>query len=364
MKPNPTKSQVVHVRNHQRPRCDLDLYIDLREMAYVSEYKYLGCWISEFLNHSRTVDALTSAVGRSFGRIVNIFKRMGDMGYETYSTLCDSYVLPVANYMAGVWGFDAFPAPQVLQNRMDRFFLGVHRFTPLPAAWSEMDWMSMRRMRWLEIIRLYNRISVMSEFRLPRKVLDWDIKCGVDGWVNDFVNVCKTTNIPVPTRLNLIYDLEPIRRKMELQCRDEWRDAAGRMSKLRTYVKIKDFTEIGTLVKANLPRSTRSLVSRFLCGILPLEVETGRYNRTKKELRFCKLCEKQEVEDELHFLFRCKRLEPVREVTLDTFLSSNAERKTMTEYEKNQWMLDKARIKEFADVLTQMFQARQNTMSK
>ena len=61
----------------------------------------------------------------------------------------------------------------------------------------------------------------MSEFRLPRKVLDWDIKCGANSWVNDFVTVCKTTNILVPTRLSLIYDLEPIRSKMELQCREE-----------------------------------------------------------------------------------------------------------------------------------------------
>ena len=121
-------------------------------MAYVSEYKYLGCWINEFLSHKRTVDALTSATGRSFGRIVNIFKHMGDMGYETYSTLCDSYVLPVANYAARVWGFGVFPAPQVLQNRIQHFYLGVHRFAPLPATWTEMDWLDMRHLRWLEVL--------------------------------------------------------------------------------------------------------------------------------------------------------------------------------------------------------------------
>ncbi len=42
MRVNHTKSQVVHVRNHQRPLCDKDLYLDLKELAYVSEYKYLG----------------------------------------------------------------------------------------------------------------------------------------------------------------------------------------------------------------------------------------------------------------------------------------------------------------------------------
>ena len=87
---------------------------------------------------------------------------MDDMGYETYTTLCDSYILPVANYVAGVWGFRDYPAPQVLQNKMQRFFLGVHTYAPLPAVHSEMDWLEMRKLRWLDMIRLFNRIVSMS----------------------------------------------------------------------------------------------------------------------------------------------------------------------------------------------------------
>lgn len=84
-----------------------------QRLEYVSDYKYLGCWINEFLSNEKTVESLTSAASRSFGRIVNIFKSMGDMGYETYHTLYHSSVLPVANYAAGVWGFKNYPAPQV-----------------------------------------------------------------------------------------------------------------------------------------------------------------------------------------------------------------------------------------------------------
>ena len=136
------------------------------------------------------------------------------------------------------------------------------------------------------------------------------------------------------------------------------------MPKLDTYVQIKDFTEIAVLVKANLPRTARSLVSRFLCGILPLEVETGRYNDTKRWLRFCKVCGKLQVEDELHFLFRCERLSDVRDSTLKTYLDTDVDTKTLGECEKVQWLLDKSRIKDFADILTVMYDARQKVMSK
>ncbi len=60
-------------------------------MKYVSEYKYLRYWILKFLSQIQTVEALTARAGRSFRRIINVFKYMGDMGYETYITLYHSY---------------------------------------------------------------------------------------------------------------------------------------------------------------------------------------------------------------------------------------------------------------------------------
>ena len=364
MSVNASKSQVVHVRNHQRPLCDKDLFLCLRELSYVSDYKYLGCWINEFVNNEKTVEALTLAAGRSFGRIVNIFKRMGDMGYETYDTLCHSYVLPVANYAAGVWGFKCFPAPQVLLNRMTRFFLGVHRFAPLPATKTEMDWLEMKMYRWLGIMRLLNRITAMSPERLPRRVLTWDYKVGAKGWLRDALEVCNYLNIPAPTELKYVYDLEPIQRRMLVKCREEWKEEAGGMSKLSMYVIAKDFAEIGTLVKSNLPRNERSLLARLLCGILPLELEKGRWKRTGREIRYCKTCDDKKVETEFHFVFQCSALSEVRETKLDPLLKENPEVKSYTEAEKLKWLITKDNIKTFGKIIACLFQKRQDILYK
>ena len=292
---------------------------------------------------------------------------MGDMGYQTYDTLCHSYVLPVANYAAGVWGFKNYPAPQVLQNRITRFFLGVHRFAPVPATKLEMDWIDMRRYRWLDIMRLYNRICAMDRSKLPRQVLVYDYKVGGKGWLGDVLSLCSESNIPAPTELKFIYDLEPIQERFLRQCREEWRSATEKMPKLDTYRLIKDFAESATLVKSNLPRNERSLVSRLLCGILPLEVETGRYkdkNKNKKERkeRYCKVCETTSVEDELHFLLTCNALESVRKNKLDPVLNSCRETRRMEPSEKIKWLLSKDHIKEFGPIIACLYQKRQDIL--
>ena len=364
MRANIAKSQVVHVRNQQRPQCEKDLFLDLQEMIYVSDYKYLGCWINEFLNNTRTVEALTSAAGRSFGRIINMFRKMGDMGYETYSTLCDSYVLPVANYAAGVWGFKDYPAPQVLQNKIQRFFLGVHTYAPLPALHTEMDWLEMRSLRWLEMIRLFNRIVCMDSTRLPRRILEWDYRCRAKGWLSDLLSVCAEANVPIPDEIRFIYDIDPVRRKLIVKNRQEWRNAAENMSKLCTYIKIRDFSEIGQLVQSNLKRNHRCLVSRLLCGILPLGVETGRYTNIKKELRFCKICKTQEIDDEIHFIFICSKFKDAREKFIEPLYKGVPECSNMNNFEKLEWMLHRSRIREFGAAFAGLYKCRQDFLYK
>ena len=51
----------------------------------------------------------------------------------------------------------------------------------------------------------------------------------------------------------------------------------------------------------------RSLIAKFRCGILQLNVELGRFNQTRLEDRLCKICEEGFVEDEIHFVCVCSK---------------------------------------------------------
>ena len=50
-------------------------------------------------------------------------------------------------------------------------------------------------------------------------------------------------------------------------------------------------------------RGYRSILAQLRTGILPLEIEVGRWSSTAVEERICKLCIANVVEDENHFIF-------------------------------------------------------------
>ena len=85
-----------------------------------------------------------------------------------------SYIDLIMNFIPVIWAF----AHKFLQNQIMRFYQGVHKNAPTGVTEKEMDWLECRVGRWLNILRLDNRISmnVMDRSRLSQIVYDWDDK--------------------------------------------------------------------------------------------------------------------------------------------------------------------------------------------
>ena len=321
MKINVSKTQIMHIRNRQRPRSNFQFSCSGSSLAYTESYKYLGYTLHEHLSNACTVDVLTAAASRSFGRIHSIFKRMGNMGIASYETLYKSYVLPIMNYASAVWGFESFTKPQVLQNRISRFFLGVHRFAPVAATKLEMDWLDCREGRWLEMLRLFNRINTMDNTRLPRVVYDWDVSLGLEAWASEVQHIAAYLGLDAHPDDNETYSLTVAYNTLLNKNRLSWQLEADRKPKLRTFNQIHDFNFPLYLVKCDLTRYQRSLVAQIKMGILPLKYETDRYQGIPPENRICKTCPLNEPEDEIHFLFKCSSLHTTRLPLLERFLN-------------------------------------------
>ena len=83
--------------------------------------------------------------------------------------------------------------------------------------------------------------------------------------------------------------------------------------KLLTYAVFKENFQLEAYLREVTDVRKRRLVSMLRMGVLPLRIETGRYEACKVvgskgvpvEFRVCKCCALCKVEDEIHFVLEC-----------------------------------------------------------
>ena len=97
-----------------------------------------------------------------------------------------------------------------------------------------------------------------------------------------------------------------------------WKVSLELKPKLELFRNIKDTPIVENYCKVNLTRGQRSSIAKLRLGVLPIEIEIGRYNSIPREERICKVCQTGEIEDEKHFLLLCPHYDKNRRVLLDS----------------------------------------------
>ena len=115
--------------------------------------------------------------------------------------------MPVLDYFSGVWGFKSFYKIDMIQNRAIRYLMGVHRFTPILALTGDMGWMVSSSRRWINILRLWNKLIKMNENRLTKKVFEYDyfVLLGGKIWCSDVKTILTKVDL-----LTNFYDKTPV----------------------------------------------------------------------------------------------------------------------------------------------------------
>ena len=85
-----------------------------------------------------------------------------------------SGVVPILNYGCGIWGYAKANDSDQIQHRAIRYFLGVNKFTPIPALQGEMGWIPSRVRKQVCMIRFWNRMIDKSHDRLTKRVFEID----------------------------------------------------------------------------------------------------------------------------------------------------------------------------------------------
>ena len=312
LKVNESKTKIVHFRNASSDVTEFKFMYGQSELEKVSQYKYLGIILDEYLKYNCCIKALADSSGRALGGIISKFKSLRNVGYDTFSKLYKSGVQPVSEYGAGIWGWHKASEIDTIQNRAMRYYLGVHKFAANAAIVADMGWTKPMYNRYLCLIRFWNRMLSLPDERLTKQIFNYDYDKCVRNWCKEIKCIFDKLDLQHIYTNKETCDLSIVQGKIKELMKSSWQQEVQNKPKLRSFILFKDDVNVEPYVQFIHDRQTRSLLAQLRCGILPLKIETGRFSRLPVEERLCELCNNEQVESEIHFICYCPLYDDVR----------------------------------------------------
>jgi hypothetical protein len=332
---NSDKSNVVHFRPTSVDRTVETFTCGDEVIQIVEAYRYLGLILTEHLDYNTMAKNVAASAGRALGLVIAKYKSFGSLPFGTYTKLFDSMVWSTINYGSAIWGDRQFSCINAVQQRAARFFLGVGRYTPNSAVSGDIGWTPPLVKQLKTVIGQWYRLKHMQSDRINAKVFKWASHC------SETIRRCKNWNYRVHSQIRdadmdmLTIDEYSKREVISVVCENvrydlltTWFDDINRVeaacgggrggNKLRTYKGFKLQFGTESYVRHVVVPSHRSAYAKFRCGVAPIRLETGRYERLAIGERKCIFCDIDTVETEEHVLLHCSLHQDLRDELFST----------------------------------------------
>ena len=170
----------------------------------------------------------------------------------------------------------------------------------------------------VNMIKLWNRICKLDQCRLPKAIIDGEVKNGMNNWSHEIHEILNTCNVKQEIENLENIDKHNILNKLLEQEQINWTDKIQSKPKLRTYVKFKDKIHPENYVERCHSKHKRSLIAQFRAAVFPLQIKVGRFRNIPCEKHLYTLCPLQEIEDEYHVICQCPIFSKAREILFNT----------------------------------------------
>lgn len=330
MNVNPQKSKAVHFRPKSFQQTNTTFMVGETVLEIQSNYVYLGLMFTEHLDFNMMAKHVSKSANRALGLVISKYKALGGLPFNTFSKLYESIVDSTINYGAAIWGGKRFSCIEAVQHRAIRFFMGVGRYTPNAAVTGDSGWLSQEIKQWSSVVNQWYRIRAMDEGRINARVFQWAALQNSERcnnwcfWVQKQFNLSGFPNLLCDININEI-NTQNVKSKIQETLFNnllkQWNEDLNRTNSrnststggntLRTYRTFKNTFETEAYLKIQLPKAHRRAYAKFRCGVAPLRIETGRYERLQLHQRTCFHCNNC-IETEVHVLLSCPLYDDIR----------------------------------------------------
>ena len=296
-------------------------YLGKEKLESTREYKYLGFIVTPSGEITTGLKDLKDRALRAFAKLKH---KLGDC-FRKYPLLSlklfRSLVQPILLYASDFWGILKMPDNNPVENLFSSFckqLLGVQKQATNIGVLLELGQVPLSTIALRNAIKNWVRIAnnvncnqytlKSYEFSISKK-LTWvsniEHKLSEIGFRGLFLCKDETTHLKAFERIVVIFHQEAL---SSIQSNDR---------KLRTYALLKEtagfenyLTEIKSIKK-------RTALTKLRLSNHMLMIEKGRHEGKDRSKRFCPFCP-DDIENEMHFLLKCKAYKCIRQEFLDS----------------------------------------------
>ena len=181
------------------------------------------------------------------------------------------------------------------QNRAMRTYLGVGMCTPIVGLYGDLRWIPPYIRHQVAMLRYWSRLIRMPRSRITRRVFDWDYSlgyCNRPSWSRDVKTIL--TRIDMAELFNGEHWYEysvkqlshKVRERLVPGIKQQFHNESRPMSRMRIYNLInREYEDSSNIIPTYLnirDRQKRSVLAKLRMGVLPINIETGRYTNTSE----------------------------------------------------------------------------------
>ena len=192
--------------------------------------------------------------------------------------------MPILDNCSGVWGHTKHYNIESVQLRALRYFLGVHRFTPILAIQGDSGWFPSFYRHQLNMLRLWNHLVTISDdiHVLTKLAFMWDLeKSNNQNWSHHVKLLLQSIDMSTCFLNREVCNLNLAEIKLQQKFVNDWQNELQSVSKLRTNRSFKSDFNLEKYVTMDIPKPHRSILAQFRCGVLPIRIETRRFRGRK-----------------------------------------------------------------------------------
>ena len=323
---NSAKSKVmIFPPNGRKKSVENDLFFFNNDaLENVTSYKYLGHIISNSRRtHSMMYDHLATKAQCAMHALKERIK--STVGYlpPTISIkMFDTHILPILDYNSEIWFMNKqIDILEKIQIKFLKSLLGVRSQTSSIAVLGDTGRFPLIYRQQVSAIKYLDRLTSSDCPRLLSSCLDIQLSLSENDfpcWLSRLNKLINNLNINEKEISAIILKLyEHAHNSMLADMRD-----TTKFPKLRTYSLIKTELCFEKYLNYNLPKCVYQSIARFRLSSHNLYIELGRHKRPyiPAELRICKRCDLNVIEDEYHCIISCSKWKDPRDKLLQVVL--------------------------------------------